>query len=206
MSSAVKLVRPFMRRDIGIFVRPNAAAMSKWRICCFAVRLRTTDAISAVISLCVCNVMRHRMSRWAILSNFECCARRYRLVHYKNICNADWCNGDVYRYSERMETSLRAPERDATAHLVAANLAAELTRQRWSGRKAAAALGLTNVYVSRRASGEVECSASDLAMFAEFLSVPIAKFFEGLDSAAGESAVVTSLAAHSEPEAKITVR
>ena len=66
-----------------------------------------------------------------------------------------------------------------TAQLVAANLAAELTRQRWSGRKAAAALGLTNVYVSRRASGELECSASDLAMFAEFLDIPVSRFFEG---------------------------
>src|SRR5690606_4207500 len=78
-----------------------------------------------------------------------------------------------------MESTVRSTDRDATAQLVAANLAAELTRARWSARKAALALGLTNVYVSRRVSGDVECSASDLAMFASFLAIPIDRFFAG---------------------------
>ena len=82
-----------------------------------------------------------------------------------------------------MQKTARTPLRDATAQTVAANLSAELSRQRWSARKASVALGLTHVYVSRRASGDVECSASDLAMFAELLEVPITKFFEGTQKA-----------------------
>jgi transcriptional regulator with XRE-family HTH domain len=69
---------------------------------------------------------------------------------------------------------------DETRELVAANLSAELTRQRWSGRKAAAALGLTQPYVARRMSGDVELSASDIVMFASFLDIPVTKFFEGI--------------------------
>jgi transcriptional regulator with XRE-family HTH domain len=81
-----------------------------------------------------------------------------------------------------MNNSAKSVARDATAQIVAANLAAELTRQRWSARKAATALGLTNVYVSRRTSGDVELSASDLALFAGLLSIPISRFFEGLNT------------------------
>lgn|GEM_PF-6182768 len=67
-----------------------------------------------------------------------------------------------------------------TRDLVAANLTAELRRKRYSDRQAATALGLTNVYVSRRASGAVELSATDLVMFSEFLQIPITKLFEGM--------------------------
>ena len=63
--------------------------------------------------------------------------------------------------------------------IIAGNLRAELTRQRWSNRKAAAALGLTHVYVGRRANGEVELSGTDLALFAGLLEIPVAKLFEG---------------------------
>lgn len=68
----------------------------------------------------------------------------------------------------------------STRELIAANLDAELARQRWTKRKAAAALGLSHVYVSRRAAGEVELSGSDLAMFATFLNIPVSRFFVGL--------------------------
>ncbi len=76
-----------------------------------------------------------------------------------------------------------AYERDSGAEIketIAANLAAELERQRWSHRKAAAALGLTQPYVSRRASGAVELTGSDFAMFSEFLKIPVSRFFTKL--------------------------
>lgn len=104
-----------------------------------------------------------------------------------------------------MESTLRTPNRDATAQTVAANLAAELTRQRWSARKAALALGLTNVYVSRRVSGDVECSASDLAMFATFLDIPITRFFAGVNTngpaseEAGPRALLPELDSNQQP-------
>ncbi len=60
---------------------------------------------------------------------------------------------------------------------VAQNLTYLLESNRWSGRKAAIALGLTPMYVTRRMSGAVECSASDLAIFAGLLRVPVGAFF-----------------------------
>lgn len=67
--------------------------------------------------------------------------------------------------------------------IVAANLRAELSRQRWSGRKAAAALGLTPVYVNRRLNGDTALDPNDLAMFSRLLHVPIGKFFEETEKA-----------------------
>lgn len=64
-----------------------------------------------------------------------------------------------------------------TAQIVAANLRRALKDNRWSERQAAAALGLTPAYVNRRASGDTELSASDLAMFSAFLKVPVQNFF-----------------------------
>lgn len=66
---------------------------------------------------------------------------------------------------------------DEVRERVAANLRRELKDNRWSERKAAAALGLSPAYINRRASGETELSASDIAMFASFLDVPEQKFF-----------------------------
>lgn len=77
--------------------------------------------------------------------------------------------------------------------LVAANLTAELRRKRFSDRQAATALGLTNVYVSRRASGAVELSASDLALFSDFLDIPISKLFEGMKKGPAGGAARPSL-------------
>jgi len=92
------------------------------------------------------------------------------------------------RYNKDMETSALKEQKDATAQTVASNLAAELARQRWSDRKAATALGLSNVYISRRTSGVVECSASDLAMFAGFLKISVAAFYKEVP---GEAGIVT---------------
>jgi transcriptional regulator with XRE-family HTH domain len=61
--------------------------------------------------------------------------------------------------------------------VVASNVRAEFSRTRWSGRKAAAALGLSPMYVNRRLAGETPLDPSDLVMFAELIGVPVAKFF-----------------------------
>ena len=66
---------------------------------------------------------------------------------------------------------------DQVRELVAANLRKHLKDNRWSQRKAAEALHLTPAYVNRRAAGETDLSASDLAMFARFLNVPVQNFF-----------------------------
>lgn len=66
---------------------------------------------------------------------------------------------------------------------IAANLSAEMKRARWSGRAMANALGLTQAYVARRASGDVELSGSDIDLFAGFLGVPVAALFVGRESA-----------------------
>ena len=60
---------------------------------------------------------------------------------------------------------------------VASNLSALLKQERWSHRAAAAALGLTPRYVNSRANGSIDLSAPDLVMFAEFLKVPVSRFF-----------------------------
>lgn len=63
-------------------------------------------------------------------------------------------------------------------HNVAKNLSDLLESQRWSRRAAALELGLTHTYVNSRATGATELSSSDVAMFAEFLDVPVSRFFE----------------------------
>lgn len=68
---------------------------------------------------------------------------------------------------------------------VAANLSAELARKGYSDRQAATALGLNNVYVSRRANGTVELSVSDAALFASFLDIPITRLFAEEPSTVG---------------------
>lgn len=61
--------------------------------------------------------------------------------------------------------------KDSLRQRIADNLSAEIKRNRWSGRKMAAALGLSQPYIARRASGETELSASDIIIFAEFLQI-----------------------------------
>lgn len=70
-----------------------------------------------------------------------------------------------------------ASDAQTTRLLIADNVSAEMKRARWTGRAAAQALGLTQPYVHRRTSGEIEFSGSDLALFAGFLNVPVETFF-----------------------------
>lgn len=60
---------------------------------------------------------------------------------------------------------------------VAAEVRAELARHQISGRELARRMDATAVYVSRRLSGEVELSASDLASISEILDIPVGYFF-----------------------------
>ena len=56
----------------------------------------------------------------------------------------------------------------------ASNARALAARKKISGREIARRLGLTPVYVSRRLSGDVEFTESDIKSFASVLSVPAA--------------------------------
>ena len=91
-------------------------------------------------------------------------------------------NGIEIRYTRIMKKPAMPAELEAQAHAVKArvaqNFSAILGENRWSARKAAAALGLTHTYVNSRANGTVEMSGSDLALFADFLDIPIARFFD----------------------------
>lgn len=77
-----------------------------------------------------------------------------------------------------MSDALRNVFLEPWDQLVADNIKEEMTRSRWTGRKAAAALGLTPTYVSRRLRGETVISPTDLKMFADLLGVPVQRFFE----------------------------
>lgn len=92
-----------------------------------------------------------------------------------------------------------AEKATAVRTTVARNLSVELRAQRWSQRAAATALGLTPRYVNSRAHGDVDMSASDLALFAEFLDIPVARFF---DEHHGSDGNVTSINAKTAPTKK----
>lgn len=90
------------------------------------------------------------------------------------------CGAMRYFRDMRHATIPEAVAEKATAvrATVAHSLSEELKAQRWSQRAAATALGLTPRYINSRANGDVDLSASDLAMFAEFLNIPITRFFD----------------------------
>lgn len=62
---------------------------------------------------------------------------------------------------------------DNAKRVAASNARAVAARQKLSGREIARRLDTTPVYVSRRLSGEVEFSESDLRRFADVLDVPV---------------------------------
>ena len=84
------------------------------------------------------------------------------------------------RYYLGMTNIQPTPAALATRETIAANLDAELSRKRYTKRRAALAMGLSHVYVTRRAKGQVELSGSDMVMFAKFLNIPVTRFFVGL--------------------------
>ena len=86
--------------------------------------------------------------------------------------------------------------------VVADNLRAELSRQRWTGRKAATALGLTHNYVSRRLSGETPLAPADIVTFASFHEIPITRLFVGTQEAPtpkGEGLSLPELDSNQQP-------
>ncbi|WP_025159506.1 hypothetical protein [Leifsonia aquatica] len=70
-----------------------------------------------------------------------------------------------------MLKATKPEETNEIALRAAKNLRGILAEERWSGRKAAIALGLTPMYVGRRLNGEAELSVSDVAMFARLLKL-----------------------------------
>lgn len=62
------------------------------------------------------------------------------------------------------------------AERVAAEVRAELGRQRKSGSELAAALGMAQSTVSRRLLGEVPFDVDELHRIADYLGVPVSQF------------------------------
>jgi len=85
-----------------------------------------------------------------------------------------------------------AARSDEVRSTVAYNLDAALKGQRWSRRAAATALGLTHTYVNSRAAGDTDLSASDLVMFADFLSMPVSAFFQPIPTGNDNVTDITS--------------
>lgn len=96
-------------------------------------------------------------------------------------------------------SEVAADKASAVRATVAHNFSTELKRQRWSQRAAATALGLTPRYLNARATGDVDMSASDLALFAEFLNVSIGRFF---DEVRDDSSNVVSINVKKAPTPK----
>lgn len=67
--------------------------------------------------------------------------------------------------------------------VIADNLAAEMARKRISGRQASRELGVKQMYVARRVSGEVELSAIDLVAFARLLDIDVKVLLAGMETA-----------------------
>jgi transcriptional regulator with XRE-family HTH domain len=62
-------------------------------------------------------------------------------------------------------------------HQVAAEVRAEMARQRLSGRALAARLGWPQNRLSRRLAGDIPFTVDDLAAIAALLEVPVTRFF-----------------------------
>lgn len=86
--------------------------------------------------------------------------------------------------------------------VVADNIRAEMARQRWTGRKMAAALGLAPAWVNRRTSGASTLDPNDIKLFADFLNVEIAELFETTRKAPtprGEGRVLPEMDSNHQP-------
>ena len=74
---------------------------------------------------------------------------------------------------------------DRPDDLVAAEIRAEIARQRVSHAALAAKLGVSRPYLSRRLSGETPLSVADVARIADALGVPATQFTAPLDEQSG---------------------
>jgi transcriptional regulator with XRE-family HTH domain len=73
-------------------------------------------------------------------------------------------------------------EQDGATELVAAEIRAEMARQRVSHADVAAKLGVSRPWLSRRLSGDTSMSVDDVAKIAEALGVPLAQFTAPIDN------------------------
>ena len=71
----------------------------------------------------------------------------------------------------------RETDQPSTHEIVAAEVRAEMARQRISGRQAARRLGWTQPYLSRRLTGDIPFDVADLADLADLLGVQVSVFF-----------------------------
>jgi transcriptional regulator with XRE-family HTH domain len=78
-------------------------------------------------------------------------------------------------------TTASLPER------IAAEVRAELGRQRMSQRRLAAKLDLSQAQVNDRLRGSVEFRLSELEQIAEILGVPLRQFFDAPAAVAGHA-------------------
>lgn len=67
-------------------------------------------------------------------------------------------------------------ERSTVAVRVGHNVKIELAKKRWSGNRAAAALGWTQTYLSRRTTGAQAFDVDDLARVADLLQIDAGDF------------------------------
>lgn len=72
----------------------------------------------------------------------------------------------------------------ALGRKTAGEIRAELARQQMSGSELARRLGMTQPYLSRRLTGEVDFRIGELERIAEVLGVPVAQLFPSAASAA----------------------
>jgi transcriptional regulator with XRE-family HTH domain len=81
---------------------------------------------------------------------------------------------------------------------VAGEVRAWLARRKRSGRSAAAELGWTEPYLSRRLTGSVPFDVADLSALADLVGVPVETFFQvpSDNGAASKFALIWTFAKH----------
>lgn len=70
-------------------------------------------------------------------------------------------------------------EHMSLSEIVAAEIRAEMGRQRYTGRSLAMRLGWPPMYLSRRLSGRTSFDLNDVDLIARALEVPVTSFFPG---------------------------
>ena len=87
-----------------------------------------------------------------------------------------------------MDNALSKPAATDYNNVVAANIRAELARNGLNQAQAATALGVNEMWISRRLKSGTPLDSNDIAMFARFLKVSIGTLFEETKKATGGGA------------------
>jgi hypothetical protein len=151
-SSVLQGTSPLMRRDSELAVQPQRAAKSFWLI--------LARASSARISLVIASL---RLGVSSMRDNVALCAISRKPKGY-----TAWRDGVTLCGMDTASTPVE--------QRVAAEARAQLARRRISGRQVSAMLGWTPAYVSRRLTGQIPFSLSDLEALAMALDMPISGF------------------------------